>query len=441
MNAEILSVGTELLLGHVVNTDTAYVARALSSIGINVHYTATVGDNPQRLQRAVEESLSRCDLLVTTGGLGPTEDDLTKETVARAAGVPLAMNETCLQELLRYFAGRYCGENQKKQAVLPVGCTVLKNDCGSAPGCLFRSRQGALVVMLPGPPGELIPMLENYALPALAGQQEKAVILSRNLRVFGLGEGLTAEKLEDLLRGSNPTAATYALDNECFVRVTARAAQESEALAMMQPLMEKIRARLGNYLYTEEYASLEETVVQGLMRQKKTLATAESCTGGLLSQRLTAISGSSEIFEMGAVTYANRIKEQVLGVCSQTLREKGAVSYETACQMAQGIRQKAGSDLGIGITGIAGPGGGTPEKPVGRVYIALSDGEHTWVRCMPGGIGRTRSRAFYRQAASSHALDMVRRYLTGLPVLEDLEFPRAAGIPVSSPCPEKEKNS
>ena len=166
MNAEILSVGTELLLGHVVNTDTAYVARA--------------------------------------------------------ARVPLAMNETCLQELLRYFAGRYSGGNQKKQAVMPVGCTVLKNDCGSAPGCLFRSRQGALVIMLPGPPGELIPMLENYALPALAGQQEKAVILSRNLRVFGLGEGLTAEKLEDLLRGSNPTAATYALDNECFVRVTAR---------------------------------------------------------------------------------------------------------------------------------------------------------------------------------------------------------------------------
>lgn len=431
MNAEILSVGTELLLGQVINSDTAYVARALSSVGINVHYTATVGDNPDRLFQTVTDALSRCDLLVTTGGLGPTGDDLTKETVAQAAGVPLAMNEDCLATLTRYFAGRYFGENQKKQAVLPVGCTVLPNDHGSAPGCLFRSRQGALVVMLPGPPGELIPMLEHYALPALMSTNSRAVIVSKNLRVFGLGEGLTAEKLDDLLQGSNPTAATYALQNECFVRVTARASNEEEALTMMQPLIEKIRARLGTYLYTEEDGSLEETVVHAAMRRHMTLATAESCTGGLLSERLTAVPGSSEVFEMGAVTYANRIKEQVLGVSAHTLQTYGAVSVQTACQMAQGIRRAAGSDLGIGITGIAGPGGGTDEKPVGLVYIALTDGVHTWVRRMPGHTGPARSRAFYRYAAASHALDMARRVLMDLPMQENPEFPRAEWVPAA----------
>ena len=414
MNAEILSVGTELLLGHTVNTDTTIVARELSTIGINVLYCATVGDNPARLEEAVRQALSRSDILITTGGLGPTGDDLTKETVASAAGKKLVLHEESLRRIEEYFKGRTWGESQKKQALLPEGCTVLPNDVGTAPGCVFETDAGKLVVMLPGPPSELTPMLTRYAIPCLAGR-EQAVIVSENLHVFGMGEGSVAEMIDDLMQGANPTAATYAKENEMFVRVTARASTEEEARKMMKPLSEEICRRIGSFVYASDCETLEELVVRELLRQGKTLATAESCTGGLLSKRITDVSGASQVFEMGAVTYANRIKEQVLGVSHQTLEEHGAVSPQTAAQMAEGIRRAAGSDLGIGITGIAGPGGGTPEKPVGLVYIALSDGETTWVRRMnPGSAGRPRSRSWQRNAAASHALDMVRRYLLGL---------------------------
>ena len=414
MNAEILSVGTELLLGHTVNTDTTIVARELSTIGINVLYCATVGDNPARLEEAVRQALSRSDILITTGGLGPTGDDLTKETVASAAGKKLVLHEESLWRIEEYFKGRTWGESQKKQALLPEGCTVLPNDVGTAPGCVFETDAGKLVVMLPGPPSELTPMLTRYAIPCLAGR-EQAVIVSENLHVFGMGEGSVAEMIDDLMQGANPTAATYAKENEMFVRVTARASTEEEARKMMKPLSEEICRRIGSFVYANDCETLEELVVRELLRKGKTLATAESCTGGLLSKRITDVSGASQVFEMGAVTYANRIKEQVLGVSHQTLEEHGAVSPQTAAQMAEGIRRAAGSDLGIGITGIAGPGGGTPEKPVGLVYIALSDGETTWVRRMnPGSAGRPRSRSWQRNAAASHALDMVRRYLLGL---------------------------
>lgn len=418
MNAEILSVGTELLLGHTVNTDTAIVARELSTIGINVLHCATVGDNPGRLEEAVQQALSRSDILITTGGLGPTGDDLTKETVARVAGRPLALHEESLRRIEEYFQNRPWGESQKKQAWLPQGCTVLPNDVGTAPGCVFDTDAGKTVVMLPGPPSELTPMLTRYAIPCLA-KKENAVIVSENLHVFGMGEGSVAEFIDDLMQGANPTAATYAKENEMFVRVTARAANEEQARQMMEPLAQKIRERIGSYVYATDCESLEELVVRELGKAGKTLATAESCTGGLLAKRITDVSGASQVFEMGAVTYANRIKEKVLSVSHETLEAHGAVSEETAREMARGIRLAAGSDLGVGITGIAGPGGGTPEKPVGLVYIALCDGEHTWVRRMaPGSADRPRSRSWQRNAAASHALDMVRRYLQGLDGLE-----------------------
>lgn len=418
MNAEILSVGTELLLGHTVNTDTAIVARELSTIGINVLHCATVGDNPGRLEEAVRQALSRSDILITTGGLGPTGDDLTKETVARVAGRPLALHKESLRRIEEYFQNRPWGESQKKQAWLPQGCTVLPNDVGTAPGCVFDTDAGKTVVMLPGPPSELTPMLTRYAIPCLA-KKENAVIVSENLHVFGMGEGSVAERIDDLMQGANPTAATYAKENEMFVRVTARAANEEQARQMMEPLAQKIRERIGSYVYATDCESLEELVVRELEKAGKTLATAESCTGGLLAKRITDVSGASQVFEMGAVTYANRIKEKVLGVSHETLEAHGAVSEETAREMARGIRLAAGSDLGVGITGIAGPGGGTPEKPVGLVYIALCDGEHTWVRRMaPGSADRPRSRSWQRNAAASHALDMVRRYLQNLGGLE-----------------------
>lgn len=418
MNAEILSVGTELLLGHTVNTDTAIVARELSTIGINVLHCATVGDNPGRLEEAVQQALSRSDILITTGGLGPTGDDLTKETVVRVAGRPLALHEESLRRIEEYFQNRPWGESQKKQAWLPQGCTVLPNDVGTAPGCVFDTDAGKTVVMLPGPPSELTPMLTRYAIPCLA-KKENAVIVSENLHVFGMGEGSVAEFIDDLMQGANPTAATYAKENEMFVRVTARAANEEQARQMMEPLAQKIRERIGSYVYATDCESLEELVVRELGKAGKTLATAESCTGGLLAKRITDVSGASQVFEMGAVTYANRIKEKVLSVSHETLEAHGAVSEETAREMARGIRRAAGSDLGVGITGIAGPGGGTPEKPVGLVYIALCDREHTWVRRMaPGSADRPRSRSWQRNAAASHALDMVRRYLQGLGGLE-----------------------
>ena len=418
MNAEILSVGTELLLGHTVNTDTASVARELSTIGINVLHCTTVGDNPGRLEEAVQQALSRSDILITTGGLGPTGDDLTKETVARVAGRPLALHEESLRRIEEYFQNRPWGESQKKQAWLPQGCTVLPNDVGTAPGCVFDTDAGKTVVMLPGPPSELTPMLTRYAIPCLA-KKENAVIVSENLHVFGMGEGSVAELIDDLMQGANPTAATYAKENEMFVRVTARADNEEQARQMMEPLAQKIWERIGSYVYATDCESLEELVVRELEKAGKTLATAESCTGGLLAKRITDVSGASQVFEMGAVTYANRIKEKVLGVSHETLEAHGAVSEETAREMARGIRLAAGSDLGVGITGIAGPGGGTPEKPVGLVYIALCDGEHTWVRRMaPGSADRPRSRSWQRNAAASHALDMVRRYLQGLGGLE-----------------------
>lgn len=412
MNAEIISVGTELLLGHTVNTDASYVARELSAAGINLLYSCTVGDNPERLKTAVELALSRSDILITTGGLGPTGDDLTKETVAAAAGRKLVMDGESLRRIEEYFKGRALGETQKKQAMLPEGCTVFQNDHGTAPGCGFVTDAGKKVAMLPGPPSELIPMLKDSAMPYLAGG-ESASIVSRIVRVFGLGEGNVAEQIADLCASPNPTAATYAKEGEMFVRVTARAETEQSAARMCAPIVEELKKRLGDFIYGIDVESLEEAVVKELAAQRKTVATAESCTGGLLAKRITDIPGSSDVFHMGCVTYSNDVKTMLLGVPEETLRQYGAVSPQTAEAMARGVREKSGADYGIGVTGIAGPGGGTEEKPVGLVYLAICDGETVRVRRMSPG-GRARDRGYTRSLAASNALDMLRRALMGL---------------------------
>ena len=416
MQAEVLSVGTELLLGQTVNTDTTIVAKALSMLGIDLLYAAVVGDNVKRLEKAVHDALERSDILITTGGLGPTGDDLTKETVAAAAGKALALHEPSYKRLMEYFARGGLSENQIKQAMLPEGCTVLQNDNGTAPGCAFQTAAGKLVVMLPGPPSELEPMLQNYAVPYLA-QFQSAVIASHSVHVFGRGEAAVAEMIADLTENSNPTAAPYAKEGEMFVRVTAKAATQAEADALCAPVVEEIRRRVGSFVYSVDVDSLEALVVDALRAAGTTLATAESCTGGLLAKRITDVAGSSDVFEMGCVTYANRVKEKLLGVPHETLEAHGAVSEETARAMAEGIVRASGADIGVGITGIAGPGGGTAEKPVGLVYIALSDGKSTWVaKRQPAG--RMKSREWHRHCAASKALDMVRRYLAGLPVDE-----------------------
>ncbi|MFR2345097.1 MAG: CinA family nicotinamide mononucleotide deamidase-related protein, partial [Acutalibacteraceae bacterium] len=286
MQAEVLSVGTELLLGQTVNTDTTIVAKALSMLGIDLLYAAVVGDNVKRLEKAVHDALERSDILITTGGLGPTGDDLTKETVAAAAGKALALHEPSYKRLMEYFARGGLSENQIKQAMLPEGCTVLQNDNGTAPGCAFQTAAGKLVVMLPGPPSELEPMLQNYAVPYLA-QFQSAVIASHSVHVFGRGEAAVAEMIADLTENSNPTAAPYAKEGEMFVRVTAKAATQAEADALCAPVVEEIRRRVGSFVYSVGVDSLEALVVDALRAVGKTLATAESCTGGLLAKRIT----------------------------------------------------------------------------------------------------------------------------------------------------------
>lgn len=415
MNAEIISVGTELLLGQVVNTDAAIVARELSGLGINLLHSAVVGDNPQRLKSAILEAVGRSDLLIMTGGLGPTEDDLTKETAAAAAGKKLVLHEESLKRILNYFNEKSVGENQKKQAMLPQGSTVFQNNNGTAPGCAFQTENGAVIIMMPGPPSELEPMLLESVVPFLR-QKQDAVILSHNVKVFGRGEAAVAVEMHHLMEASNPTVAPYAKEGEMFLRVTAKAENTQTAEALCKPVIEEIKARLGEFIYGVDTDSLEETAVKLLKEKGKKLATAESCTGGLLSKRITDVSGASAVFEMGCVTYANSVKEQLLGVSRETLERFGAVSPETAGEMAQGIVRLSGADLGIGITGVAGPLGATAEKPVGLVYIALSDGQKTWV-AKRAPLGRTKNRAWHRHCAASQALDMVRRYLTNLPVL------------------------
>lgn len=422
MNAEIISVGTELLLGHTVNTDAAYVARELSAAGVNLLYSCTVGDNPGRLKETLEAALRRSDVVITTGGLGPTGDDLTKETIAETAGRELVLHQESLDRIVAYFQGRSLGETQKKQAYLPEGCTVFPNDRGTAPGCGFETESGVLVLMLPGPPSELIPMLKNYAVPFLT-KQDSAVIDSHMVRVFGLGEGYVAEQIADLTESANPTAATYAKDCEMFVRVTARAKTEAEARALCAPVVEELKKRLGAYIYGIDTESLEEVVVNELKKRGLRLACAESCTGGLLCARITDIPGASEVFHMGAVTYANEIKTRLLGVPEETLAQYGAVSEQTARAMAEGVRRASGSELSVAVTGIAGPDGGTPEKPVGLVYLALCDGERTCVRKMPGGNAR-KGRAYLRELAASNALDMVRRRLFDLGGIESAAYTR-----------------
>lgn len=417
MNAEIISVGTELLLGQVVNTDTAIVAQALSGLGIDLLYSAVVGDNVERLRHAVDTAIARSNLLIMTGGLGPTTDDLTKETTAACAGKKLVLHQPSLDRILNYFNEKKVSSNQEKQAWLPEGCHVFQNDNGTAPGCAFTAQSGCLIVMLPGPPSELTPMLHNYVVPYLQQGQE-SVIVSHNVHIYGRGEAPVAQMMDDLMDGVNPTLAPYAKEGECYLRVTAKAATVEEADALCQPLIDEIKKRLGEFVYSVDVETLEELVVSLLKKQGKKLATAESCTGGLLAKRITDVSGSSAVFDMGCVTYANAAKEMLLSVSPETLEAHGAVSPETAKEMAEGIVRRSGSDLGIGITGIAGPEGGTEEKPVGLIYIALSDGERTWVT-KRSPIGRTKSRAWHRHCAASQALDMVRRYLTGLPVVAE----------------------
>lgn len=412
--AELIAVGTELLLGNIANTDAQMLSKGLSALGINVYYHTVVGDNPQRLKAAVEIAKSRADIIITTGGLGPTCDDLTKNVLAECFGKKLVYDEESAERIRDYFQRLHPGgtmtENNLQQAYLPEGCTIFSNDWGTAPGCAFEA-DGVRVIMLPGPPNECTPMFEHRAVPYLQALAD-GVIASRTLKIFGMGESAVEARLRDRMNAlTNPTLAPYAKTGEVELRITAKAATVEEARALIVPVEKEVRDIFGPLVYGADVASMEE-VVLGLLKEKGlTMGTAESCTGGLVAKRLTDLSGASAVFKGGVVSYTNEVKAGVLGVPQEMLDEFGAVSAQVAQAMAQGARKVLGCDLAVSLTGVAGPNPDDRGNPVGLVYVALDTPEGTRVRELHLINGRAR----IRTVAATNAFDMVRRYLTGLP--------------------------
>ncbi len=411
MKAEIIAVGTELLLGDILNTNAQYLSRELAALGITVHFQSVVGDNPERLHEVVTLALTRSDLLIFSGGLGPTEDDLTKQTVAAAFGDTLRFDAEECAKIEAFFAawGRTMPENNKKQAMVPTHGRKIENANGTAPGMIFE-HDGKYAVLLPGPPKELQPMFDSSVRPWLQSMTS-SVLHSVTLRVMGIGESHLETRVAHLLRGENPTAALYAKTAEVVVRITAKADTQADAVCLCNETAAEFEKILGDAIYARDAENIETVVVEALQKNHQTVSTAESCTGGLLSQRITAVSGASEVFHFGACTYANEIKEQMLGVKHETLEAYGAVSSETAAEMAVGVRKAVGATFGVGITGIAGPTGGTPEKPVGTVFVAVADACTVWVQKL---VITGRTREVVRLSSSQHALDMIRRASLGL---------------------------
>ncbi|URZ14325.1 competence/damage-inducible protein A [Clostridium felsineum] len=406
MKVEILCVGTELLLGDILNTNAQFLSKEFSSMGFSMYHQTVVGDNVERLKKEFELALGRADIIVTTGGLGPTKDDLTKETAAEFFNKKLIFDKNSYDKIVDYFnrVGRTISENNKKQAYFPEGCTILKNDHGTAPGCII-DENGKIVILLPGPPREIVPMFKNYVAPYLKKYQE-GTIISKVLRVSGVGEGRAAEMLEGLIDNqTNPTIAPYAKDNEVTFRITAKAESEGRAEKLIEPIEKKVREILKDSVYGEGDTSLENVLGTMLIDKKLTIATAESCTGGLLAGKLINYPGISEVFMEGAVTYTNEAKIKRLGVKKETLDKHGAVSSETAAEMAEGIAKTAGTDIGIATTGIAGPGGGTEEKPVGLVYVGL----YIKGKVMTKKLNVPGDRQRVRNTVVNNAIDWIRR--------------------------------
>lgn len=419
MTAEILAVGTELLLGDILNTNAQFLSAQLASLGIGVLHETVVGDNPERLTDAVNLALSRSDILITSGGLGPTCDDITRETVAASMGIELKLDEGALETIKEFFksTNRVMGDNNRKQAMLPIGCKILKNDRGTAPGCIIE-KNGKIAILLPGPPRELEALFTERVKPYLTKFCD-GVIKSINLRVFGWSESKAEEILNDLMQGANPTLAPYAKTGEVLLRVTGKADTAEKALALCRPLADKVRERLGDCVYGEDCENLEEVVVKVLREKKMTVAFSESCTGGYIAKRLTDIPGSSDVFGCGIVSYAPEIKEQLLGVKKETIEKFTVVSKEVAAEMANGVKSLSGADIGTGVTGVAGPGS-SDGQPVGLVYVSVAYGGKTYVkRLMIGHGGKANERKYIREIAASNVLDMVRRAALGLPQSTD----------------------
>lgn len=410
-SAEILCVGTEILIGDIVNTNATFLSRALADIGIGVYHHSVVGDNPQRLKDAFALALSRADIVITSGGLGPTKDDLTKETAAEFFGLPMELHEESLEFIRAYFAstGRVMSKNNEKQALMPKGATVFQNRYGTAPALAIESA-GKTVIMLPGPPVELVPLFNEEVLPYLRRGGSSAIV-SKNVHIFGMGESAVAQALDSLLTEStNPSVAPYCGAGEVRLRVTASAESTEEADEMCSECVKTIlKSEVGAFVYGVDCENIERALVNELHGKGFTLSAAESCTGGLIAKRITDISGCSDVFFGGCVTYTNEVKQRLLGVSAKTLEEHTAVSAEVAMEMARGVRRATGSDIGISATGIAGPTGGTDEMPVGTVFLGMSTVEGESYRRL--SLSSRRSRDFIRTVSATNAYDMVLKYL------------------------------
>ncbi len=378
MVVELISVGTELLMGNIVNTNAAYLAAACADLGYSLYHQTVVGDNANRLTEQLRLSGSRADIVILTGGLGPTQDDITRETTAEFLGWELKPNEAVRETIASYFArtgAKTVVDSIWKQTLVPEGAVILENSNGTAPGLLCES-EACTLILLPGPPNELQPMFERSVKPYLK-KRNPYLFSSNMIKICGIGESIVEEEIKDLIEHqTNPTIAPYAKAGEVHLRVTARASSEAESAVLLEPVVTEICRRFPIHVYTtDEQVSLEQTLIEDMKNKGLTLTTAESCTGGRLAARLINIPGASAVLQQGLVTYSNKSKMQLLGVEKKTLDRLGAVSPEVAEQMAVGARKRYQTDIGIGITGIAGPDGGSEEKPVGLVYIACASAD------------------------------------------------------------------
>ncbi|MBE7054258.1 MAG: competence/damage-inducible protein A [Ruminococcaceae bacterium] len=409
MRAEIIAVGTELLLGQIVNTNAQYLSQKLSERAINVYNQSVVGDNVQRLSDAIKSAFSRSDMIIFTGGLGPTKDDLTKETIASYFGLKLVRDEESLTNIKERFAlmrkGQPFPKSNEKQADMPEGCIILHNDDGTAPGGIIE-KDGKIAIFLPGPPYEMKLMYEHYVDPYLAKKCPQK-FYSKIVNIMGMGESYVAEQLDDLLSGDDPTVAPYAKEGEMMLRVTTMAKSEDEANKKMEGTIKRIKEVVGDSIYGYDDIPLENVVYSILKEKNLTLTTAESCTGGLIGSIITNVPGVSSYYKEGIVTYSNEAKMKYLGVKEETLKEFGAVSCETAKEMAEGALKNTGADIAVAVTGIAGPDGGTAEKKVGLVYISVADKDNTVVEKFQF----TGDRQKVRRLAAKNAINMVRKKL------------------------------
>lgn len=412
MTVELISVGTEILLGNIVNTNAAYLSERCAALGLSCYHQSVVGDNEERLEAAIRLAMSRSDILILSGGLGPTKDDLTKEMTAKAFGKELREDPHTRERIEEYFRRMRSGQitpNNWKQALVPEGAKVVDNLNGTAPGLILEA-DGRTAILLPGPPNELKPMFERDIAPYLNRLQPEG-IYSKMVKICSVGESKAETMVADLMDAqTNPTIAPYAKTGEVHFRVTAKAKDEKEAEGLLAPVIEELYRRFGDRIYTtDEKVTLEEAIVELLKEKKMTVTTAESCTGGFLAGRIMNVPGASDVYREGYITYSNDAKERLLGVKRETIMQYGAVSQQAACEMAKGAAVAAGADASLSVTGIAGPGGGTDEKPVGLVYVGCCVKGHVHVE----EFRFTGNRDKNREYAVAKALTLLREELIG----------------------------